>query len=249
MKDVSNNKPLMCLKDISKNFGHVMALNKVDFEVYDNEILALVGDNGAGKSTLIKILSGLLMPDNGKIFFDNKEVKIRSTRDSQSLGIGTVYQNLNLVDCTNVAQNLFLGIEPGRFGFIDRKKMKTESAKVIDSLKIDIKSTDLTVGYLSGGQRQALAIGRVLLRESRLILLDEPTAAMGVQETGKIIELIKALKKDGKTIIIISHNIEQVFSIADRIFVLKQGTKSGSRLVKKTTKEEIIGMITGIISD
>lgn len=245
-KDI-NKHPIVYMKDISKYFGYVTALKKVNFEVYPNEILALVGDNGAGKSTLVKILSGVLIPEEGEIFFDNKKVKIHNTRDSQYLGIITVHQDLNLVDCRSVAENLFLGIEPTKLGFVDKQKMKFESKKIMDNIKIKISSPDLIVGYLSGGQRQSLAIGRVMLRNSKLVLLDEPTAALGVRETGQVINFIKDLKKMGKAILIISHNIEQIFTFVDRIFVLRQGEKVGSRKINETSKEEIIGMITGII--
>jgi len=245
---VNSTKPLIYMKGIDKWFGHVHALDNVDLSIYENEIVALVGDNGAGKSTLIKILSGLIKADQGEIYFKDKLINIQNSRDARNLGIGTVYQDLALVDCLDVSANLFLGKELVRGGiFTNRDKMEREAKKILERLQIKIKSPKITAGYLSGGQRQAIAIGRVILEDSKVFVLDEPTAALGVRETGEVLNLIKDLKASGRTIIIISHQLEEVFSLVDRILVLRQGKKVGERLVSKTTKEEIIGMITGII--
>jgi ABC-type sugar transport system ATPase subunit len=245
---VNSNKPLIYMKGIDKWFGHVHALDNVDLSIYENEIVALVGDNGAGKSTLIKILSGLIKADQGETYFKDKLVNIQNSRDARNLGIGTVYQDLALVDCLDVSANLFLGKELVRGGiFTNREKMEGEAKKILERLQVKIKSPKITAGYLSGGQRQAIAIGRVILEDSKVFVLDEPTAALGVRETGEVLNLIKDLKASGRTIIIISHQLEEVFSLVDRILVLRQGKKVGERLVSKTTKEEIIGMITGII--
>ena len=246
--EADSGKRLVHMKGIDKWFGHVHALHNVDFSIYDNEIVALVGDNGAGKSTLIKILSGIVKPDKGEIYIDGKLTTIRNPKESRDLGIGTVYQDLALVDCIDVSANLFLGREPVRAGiFTHREKMEKESRRILDRLKVKVKSTRITVGFLSGGQRQAIAIGRVILEDSRIFVLDEPTAALGVRETSEVISLIRDLKASGHTLVIISHQLEEVFSLVDRIFVLRQGKKVGDRLVSETNKEEIIGMITGIV--
>ena len=243
-----SGKRLIHMKGIDKWFGHVHALHNIDFSIYENEIVALVGDNGAGKSTLIKILSGILQADKGEIYINEKLTTIHSPREARDLGIGTVYQDLALVDCVDVSANLFLGKEPVRGSiFVDRNKMETESRKILNRLKVNLKSTKITVGFLSGGQRQAIAIGRVVLEDSKIFVLDEPTAALGVRETGEVLNLIKDLKASGHTLVIISHQLEEVFSLVDRIFVIRQGKKVGDRLVSGTTKEEIIGMITGIV--
>ena len=247
-KKTGYSKCLVYMKGIDKWFGHVHALHNVDFKIYENEIVAIVGDNGAGKSTLIKILSGILAPDNGEIYINDKLTSIRNPKEARSIGIGTVYQDLALVDCLNVSANMFLGKEPVRGGiFVNREKMETETKKILDFLKVKINSPRISVGFLSGGQRQAIAIGRTILEDSKIFVLDEPTAALGVRETNEVLSLIKNLKASGHTIVIISHQLEEVFSLVDRIFVLRQGRKVGDRLINETTKEEIIGMITGIL--
>jgi ABC-type sugar transport system ATPase subunit len=248
IEETSSGKRLVHMKGIDKWFGHVHALHDVDFSIYENEIVALVGDNGAGKSTLIKILSGVITADKGEIYVNDKLTAINNPRDARNLGIGTVYQDLALVDCRDVSANLFLGKEPVRGGiFIHKEKMETEAKKILDRLKVKLKSPRISAGFLSGGQRQAIAIGRVILEDSKIFVLDEPTAALGVSETGEVINLIRNLQATGHTLVIISHQLEEVFSLVDRIFVLRQGRKVGDRLVSKTTKEEIIGMITGIV--
>jgi len=247
-KEAGSGKCLVYMKGIDKWFGHVHALHNIDFSIYENEIVALVGDNGAGKSTLIKILSGVLAPDKGEIYLNDKLTNIHNSREARELGIGTVYQDLALVNCLDVCANLFLGKEPVRSGiFIDRGKMEAEAKKILNKLKVKMNSSKITAGFLSGGQRQAIAIGRIILEDSKIFVLDEPTAALGVRETGEVLSLIKGLKATGHTIVIISHQLEEVFSLVDRIFVLRQGEKVGDRLISKTTKEEIIGMITGIV--
>jgi len=249
-----NRKPIVEMKNISKKFGHVVAIDNVDFSIYENEILGLVGDNGAGKSTLIKILAGSIIPDKGDIYFNGKLVKIHNPHDSNLLGTGTVHQDLALVDCFDVSRNIFLGREPliGKI-FVNKKKMDLESDEILKKIGINISSINLVVGYLSGGQRQSLAIGRVISANSKILLLDEPAAALGVRESEHVFKIINKLREEGCSIVIISHNLEHVFSLADRIFVLRQGRKVGERMVHKTTKDdkvakdEIVGMITGTI--
>lgn len=240
-----NIRPILEMKGISKYFGHVKALENADFEVYPQEVVALVGDNGAGKSTLIKILSGVYLPDSGDIYIDNTLVSIRSPQDAQAQGMATVYQDLALVDCLDVASNLFLGREPTRGIMVDRRKMVGESREILRRLRINISSVELIVGYLSGGQRQALAIGRAVSRAGRILIMDEPTAALGVEESQKALQLIEQLKAQGSSIVVISHNLAHVFSVADRIVVLRHGKRVGSRRKADTTTEEIVAMITG----
>jgi ABC-type sugar transport system ATPase subunit len=234
---------------ISKAFGHVQALYNVDFELYASEVVALVGDNGAGKSTLIKILSGVYTKDTGDISVDGKPVDIRGPLDAQKVaGISTVYQDLALVDVRDVGSNIFLNIEPVRLGiFIDFKKLYANAREVLDQLRIDLPSVKVNVGELSGGQRQAVAIARALARGQRIFLMDEPTAALGVEQQEKVNQLIINLKESGKTVVVISHNLEHVFTVADRLVVLRRGERVGSRVKAETTKEEIVGLITGAI--
>jgi ABC-type sugar transport system ATPase subunit len=238
-------KPVLEMKGISKAFGHVQALDGVDFEVYPEEVLALVGDNGAGKSTLIKILSGAYQCDDGKILIDGNPTSIRNPHDAQAHGIATVYQDLALVDCRDIASNIYLGREPMRGWRVDKKKMLRDSEEVLRSLKTTLPSASVVVGFLSGGQRQAVAIARAVARSGRMIVMDEPTAALGVEESQKVNNLILDLKASGSSVIVISHNLSHVFSVADRIIVLRHGRRVGSRMKGQTTMEEIVAMITG----
>ncbi len=242
---VSDHDPVLVMKGISKAFGHVQALDKVDFELYPQEVLALVGDNGAGKSTLIKILTGVYAADEGTIFIDGCPVTIRNPRDAQALGIAAVYQDLALVDCRDIAANIFLGREPTRGPLVNRKKMLAESEQVLKKLKTTLGSANIIVGYLSGGQRQAVAIARAISRQGRFIIMDEPTAALGVEEARKVNDLILDLKEHGSSVIVISHNLVHVFSVADRVIVLRHGQRAGSRYKTQTTMDEIVSMITG----
>lgn len=196
LKNLSNtNDAIIEMKGISKRFGHVEALVDVDFNIYRGEIIALVGDNGAGKSTLIKILSGVVRADSGNIYKNGKEVKIHNPHDAIALGIGTVYQDLALVDCLDVATNIFIGRYPLKAGIIvDRNKMEKESREILKKIKIRLSSPKLIVGFLSGGQRQSLAIGRVISKACDVFVLDEPTAALGVREGGEVLKLIVELK-------------------------------------------------------
>lgn len=241
-----DDRPLLELRGITKYFGHVRALEAVDFELYPREILALVGDNGAGKSTLIKVISGAVIPDRGEIFLEGRPVRVRSPQDAVSMGITTVYQHLALIDTRDVLANLFLGREPSRWGIIDRRKMQEDGAGVLSELNISIPSLTEPVGNLSGGQRQAVAIGRALLRGTRIIIMDEPTAALGVEETRTVLELTKNLQNKGLSVIMISHNIHHVLSVADRITVLRGGRRVGTRRRSETTHEDLVRIITGL---
>ena len=245
----SGNRPIVETRSISKAFGHVQALKEVDFEIFSSEVLALVGDNGAGKSTLIKVLSGALVKDDGQIIIDGQPVEIESVTDAQKYGISTVYQDLALVDVRDVASNIFLGREPLKLGlFINKGKMIDDSKEVLNNLKIKIPSMNVNVGELSGGQRQSVAIARALARGERIFLLDEPTAAMGVEQCAQINEQIKNLKEKNKSVVVITHNLEHIFEVADRIIIMRRGERVATRDKKETTKEEIVGLITGAYS-
>jgi ABC-type sugar transport system ATPase subunit len=241
---------LLQAKGISKSFGGVRALQKVDLDARFNEILAVVGDNGAGKSTLMKIISGALLPDEGQIIFEGKEVSIKSPRDAADLGIQMGYQDLALVDTLDVATNIFLGREicTRLFGFIDilhLNRMRADSINHLRDLGIDLKDVRKKVKNLSGGQRQVIAISRAVYWGKKLIILDEPTAALGVREAGKVNELIRSLTGKNISVIVISHNLQHVFSIADRVVILRHGMKAGERIIKETDVDEVVKLITG----
>lgn len=238
------------LKNISKNFGGVRALHNVDLNLSYNEILAVVGDNGAGKSTLMKVVSGAITPDAGSILFEGKKVNIKSPQDSLGLGIQMCYQDLALINCLDIQSNLFMGRELSRkllgyIHFLDKKRMRQLSKEHLKSLGIRIPYLREKVGNLSGGQRQVIAISRTVYWGKKLIILDEPTAALGVQESGKVLDLIRTLKHQDMSIIIISHNLQHVFSIADRVMVLRRGENAGDRIIKETDGDEVVKMITG----
>jgi len=247
---VSDRQPILQAKGISKAFGHVQALDNVDFELYEAEVVALIGDNGAGKSTLVKILSGIYHKDTGQIFFEGQPVEIRGPRDAERLaGISTVYQDLALVDVRDVGSNIFLNMEPTNLGFfINFRKLYADAKRVIDQLHIDMPSVRVNVEELSGGQRQGVAISRALARGRRIFIMDEPTAALGVEQQHKVNELIANLKREGKTVLVISHNLEHVFTVADRLIVLRRGKRVGTRIKSQTTKEEVVGLITGAVA-
>jgi ABC-type sugar transport system ATPase subunit len=240
-------QPVLKLHDIRKNFGGVTAIENFALEVYPGEIVALVGDNGAGKSTLVKIVSGVHAPSSGTITLEGREVTMSSATMARSHGIEVVYQDLALADRQSVYMNLFLGREPvNRFGLLDRRRMIEETEKLVKELDVRIPSAHATVRDLSGGQRQGVAIARATHWAAKLILLDEPTAALGVAETAKVEEIVLSLKQRNIGIVIISHSLDQVFRLADRICVLRRGKQIGIRKTAETDKNEIIAMITGL---
>jgi D-xylose transport system ATP-binding protein len=244
----SNGTPVPYLRGraISKSFGHVRALQDVDIDVFGHEVLAIVGDNGAGKSTLTKILSGVVQPDRGDIFVGQEKVRIRSARKAHELGVATVFQTLALVNCRDVACNLFLGREPTFWRiFVDRRKMIADARAAFAELGVNIPTLLAEAGELSGGQRQCVAIARATSQYSRIIIMDEPTAALGVKESGNVLDLIMRLKAAGRGVVIISHNMHHVFSVADRIMVLRRGALAGLRRKNQTTPDEIVAMIVG----
>jgi len=245
---------LLKVEGIYKSFGSVRALNDISFEIFQNKIVALVGDNGAGKSTLLKILSGNYLPDKGDIYLNGVKANFNSPIDAKKMGIETVYQDLLLCYNLNSISNLFIGREitknyPG-LKILQKRKMGEKASEIIKKFGVDIPSLKERVEFLSGGERQAVALARFVGWGQNLALLDEPTAALGVRETRKVLGLILKIKKERKelSIIIVSHNIEQVFEIADRIIVLRHGSIVGIRDKISTNPEEIVGLITGAIS-
>lgn len=245
-----NDEFLLELKHISKSFGGVKALQDVHLKLRYNEIVAIVGDNGAGKSTLMKIVSGALLPDSGDIVFEGREVSIKSPQDSLSLGIQMCYQDLALIDCLNIPNNLFMGREIyrtflGLIKFLCKKKMRDLSCEHLKSLGVAVPYINEKVGNLSGGQRQVIAISRAVYWSNKLIILDEPTAALGVRESGKVLDLIRTLKEKQLSVIIISHNLQHVFSVADRVMVLRRGQNAGERVIRDTDGDEVVKLITG----
>ena len=245
--------PLVEMRGISRAFGGVAALQNVDLSVYRNEVVALLGDNGAGKSTLIKILAGALSADTGEILLDGRKVSIASPRDAKDLGIETVYQDLALCDNLDVPTNLFLGRELMRpilgplLSIFDRRKMAGETRDLLGRLKIELGSLQIPVRSLSGGQRQSVAIAKSVYFNAKLVIMDEPTAALGVRQTEKVLGLVRELRQSGLAIVYISHILEDVFRVADRMVVLKNGRKVGERLTARTDRDEIVRMmITGV---
>jgi ABC-type sugar transport system ATPase subunit len=237
--------PYIQARALSKSFGHVRALESVDVDIFEQEVLAIVGDNGAGKSTLTKILSGVHQPDAGEIQVGGRREEIGNPRRALELGIATVFQNLALVDCRDVAANLFLGREPTRWGFVDKRKMVRDAAAIMAGLSVHLPSIEAEVGQLSGGQRQSIAIGRATSQHSRIIVMDEPTAALGIRESRQVLDLILRLKEAAHGVVIISHNMRHVFSVADRIQVLRRGQVAGVRYTSGTTPDEIVRLIVG----
>lgn len=240
---------LLELAAVEKHFGGLTALAAVDFTAEEGAVTALVGDNGAGKSTLIKIVAGAYQPDGGTIRFAGSPVRLRNPQDAWDLGIATIYQELALAGKMNVADNIFLGRELQRpvlgVPFLDRKGMRRRAAELLDELDVHIPDLEIWVERLSGGQRQGVAIARALNLDARLIIMDEPTAALAVAEQQKVLDFIRRLRDAGKAVILISHNIQDVFRVADRITVLRRGRKVGERVTATTTPEEIIALITG----
>ncbi|MEU0914307.1 ATP-binding cassette domain-containing protein [Streptomyces althioticus] len=237
--------PVLALRGVSKRFGAVQALTDVELEVHAGEVVALVGDNGAGKSTLVKTIAGVHPIDEGVIEWDGKPVQINKPHDAQSLGIATVYQDLALCDNIDVVGNLYLGRELRRRGILDEVEMERRSRELLDTLSIRIPSVRIPIASLSGGQRQVVAIARSMLGEPKLVILDEPTAALGVEQTAQVLDLVERLRERGHAVILISHNMADVKAVADKVAVLRLGRNNGVFEVKSTSQEEIISAITG----
>jgi D-xylose transport system ATP-binding protein len=238
--------PTLELRGISKSFGSVQALTDVDFEVRPGEVMALVGDNGAGKSTLVKCIAGIHAPDSGEILFDGKPVHISSPKDASRLGIEVVYQDLALCDNLDVVQNMFLGREERDWLWrLKEPVMEQRTAETLRSLSVTtIRSIRQPVASLSGGQRQSVAVAKAVLWNSKLVILDEPTAALGVAQTRQVLELVKRLAEQGLAVVLISHNLHDVFEVATRITVLRLGRDVGVYDREQTTQQEVVQAIT-----
>ncbi|EDY56102.1 phosphonate C-P lyase system protein PhnK [Streptomyces sviceus ATCC 29083] len=237
--------PVLALRGVSKRFGAVQALTDVELEVHAGEVVALVGDNGAGKSTLVKTIAGVHPIDEGVIEWDGNPVSINRPHDAQGLGVATVYQDLALCDNLDVVGNLYLGRELLRRGVIDEVTMEQKARELLNTLSIRIPSVRIPIASLSGGQRQVVAIARALIGDPKVVILDEPTAALGVEQTAQVLDLVERLRERNLGVILISHNMADVKAVADTVAVLRLGRNNGSFSVKDTSQEEIISAITG----
>ena len=238
--------PIIDVRGLGKFYGHVEALRGVDLELRAGEVHAVVGDNGAGKSTLVKLIAGAIRPTEGEVLLDGRPVQFTDPRDALEAGISTVYQGLALVGCRSIAANLFLGREPSRFGVVRTREMSAKAEEMLTELRqLNITDIHAEVDDLSGGQRQAVAIARGVRLGQRVLILDEPTAALGVREAAGVLELIRALRGSHRTMLLISHNLQHVFDVSDRITVLRAGSKVGTVDSDRVTKDQVVSMITG----
>ncbi len=246
----AEKKPILEMRGTSKRFGAVQALSDVDFEVFPGEVVGLVGDNGAGKSTLVKIISGAYRADSGQYLFDGREVSVTSPKAATALGIETVYQDLALCDNLDVVANLYLGRErmeaslPG-VSTMNEVAMEQDASRIVSELHVHIPSIRSKVATLSGGQRQSVAVSRAVMWNSKVVLLDEPTAALGVEQTRQVKELIRRLRDRGLGVVVISHNLADVFDVSDRIVVLRLGRRVATFDTHATNAERVVGAITG----
>jgi fructose transport system ATP-binding protein len=245
-------KPVLEARGLVKRFGHVTALAGADFELYPGEILAVIGDNGAGKSTLIKLLSGALQPDEGEIRLDGELVHFRSPLDARRAGIETVYQDLAVAPALDIASNLFLGRELRRRGplgtvlrMVDKRAMRRQAAAALAELKVGVQSLKVAVENLSGGQRQGVAVARAAAWGRRVVIMDEPTAALGVKETGQVLDLIKRVRERGLPVILISHDMPHVFELADRIHIMRLGRRAAVVTPQSHTMPDAVSIMTG----
>ncbi|MEU3565708.1 MULTISPECIES: ATP-binding cassette domain-containing protein [unclassified Kitasatospora] len=237
--------PVLQLRSVSKRFGAVQALTDVDLTVHAGEVLALVGDNGAGKSTLVKTIAGVHPVDEGTLAWHGEPVRLARPQDATALGIATVYQDLALCDNLDVIANLFLGHEKRRRGLLDEVAMEQHARRLLDTLSIRIPDVRTPVAALSGGQRQVVAIARALVGEPALVVLDEPTAALGVEQTAQVLDLVERLRGQGLAVVLVSHNMADVRAVADTVAVLRLGRNNGVFPVAGTTQEQIVAAITG----
>ena len=233
------------MRSIDKRFGAVQALTNVDFAAHAGEVVALVGDNGAGKSTLVKVMSGVGPASSGELLFEGKPIHIAKPQDATTVGIATVYQDLALCDNLDVVANLYLGSEVCRFTWISEVEMEERALELMKQLSVRIPTVRVPVASLSGGQRQSVAIARSLLGEPKLVILDEPTAALGVAQTAQVLDLVVRLKERGLAVVMVSHNLADVFAVADRIVVLRLGKNAGDFKVAETDTDAIVSAITG----
>lgn len=242
--------PVLELRAVSKRFGAVSALEAVDFAVTKGEVVGIVGDNGAGKSTLVKCIAGVYAIDAGEYYFEGTRIQTHGPRGVSSMGVATVFQDLALCDNLDVVGNLYLGQEtagilPGAFAVISEVPMEQRAGEVLRSLSVSIPSVRTQVASLSGGQRQSVAVARAVMADAKVVMLDEPTAALGVAQTRQVLDLISRLKDQGLAVVVISHNLADVFEVVDRIVVLRLGKLVGSFDVKDTSQEQVVGAITG----
>lgn len=249
---MTDRQPILQAVNLTKRFGGLTAVDGVSFEVYSGEVVGLLGDNGAGKSTLIKMISGVYRPDGGRILLDGKEVSFSSPMDARRQGIETIYQDLALCENMDASDNIFLGREPtrrvlGLLSQVDRPYMRREAREVLQQLDIDIPDLRQSINRLSGGQRQAVAIARAVYWNAHLMIMDEPTAALGVPEQRKVLGLVRTLRERGVPVIIISHNMQDVFAVADRVIVMRRGRKAGERAIRETTSDELVGLMVGAV--
>jgi len=247
--EAATPRPLLELHGISKRFGAVQALIDVQFNVFAGEVVALVGDNGAGKSTLIKIISGIYRADHGTIRWQGKQVVIGTPNDSTALGIATVYQDLALCDNLDVVANLFLGRElttpGGPLGVMDEVTMERRAVEVLRRLSVKIPSVRIPIASLSGGQRQSVAVARSVMGDNKVVILDEPTAALGLRESARVLDLVRRLKSDGVAVILISHSMDHVMAVADRALVLRRGRTVGETVPNVENHEQLVAWIVG----
>lgn len=245
-------EPILEVRNITKKFGGLTAVDTVNMQVFPGEVVGLLGDNGAGKSTLIKMISGVYQPTEGEILYQGQTVTMHNPMDALRMGIETIYQDLALAENLNVYSNIFLGREKlkkfaGLINILDHDYMHSEAQKVLKRLDIHIPSLRNKIGMLSGGQRQAVAISRSIYWDAKLLIMDEPTAALGVAEQKKVLDLVRTLKAQNIPVIIISHQMHDVFSVADRLVIMRRGKKAGERLVKDTNPDEVVGLIVGSV--
>jgi D-xylose transport system ATP-binding protein len=243
--------PLLEVEDVTKAFGNVVALRGVSLSARAGEVTAIIGDNGAGKSTLIKCIAGVHRPDGGELRFDSEPVSFASPEEARRHGIETVYQNLALIDDLSVWQNLFLNREltlAGRVPLLNRREMRRRAVSLLHDLDVDVPSVRARVRRLSGGQRQAVAISRAVAWGSRLVIMDEPTAALGVRETAKVEDFIRRLRQRGLAVLVISHNFDQVLRLSDQVWVMLNGRVVGGRRTADVTGDELVAMITGSVA-
>jgi simple sugar transport system ATP-binding protein len=252
--EAPHTTPILEARDIIKTYGHVQALGGANFTVYPGEVVALIGDNGAGKSTLTKVISGVIRPDSGQLLFDGRPVEIGSPAAAQQLGIETVYQDLALAPDLDGAANVYMGrelLKPGflgKLGVLDKRAMKAGAEKAFVDLGVAVKDADAAVAYLSGGQRQGVAVARAASWANRVIIMDEPTAALGVVQTANVLEVIRRVRDSGVAVVLISHNMPDVLKVADRIEVLRLGQRVAVFRREEATLESLVGAMTGALT-
>jgi len=250
----SPGAPILEARELVKTFGHVQALRGASFAAYPGEVVALVGDNGAGKSTLVKCLAGAAQPDSGEIFFDGRAIRPSKPSDSQRLGIETVYQDLALAPDLDGAANVFLGRELlrpgvlGRLGVLDKREMRERARAAFADLGVDLQDASVPVASLSGGQRQSVAVARAVAWANRVVFMDEPTAALGVVQSGRVLDVIRRVRDRGITVVLISHNMPEVLEVADRIEVMRLGRRVARLRAADTSLQELVAAMTGALT-